>query len=843
MTGDATRPPEPSPFRTVAEKLWNAGFQAIPLSAKSKDAFVVGWPKWSSEPVSEEQKAEWLANPASAHWNVGVPCGEASDLCIIDIDTRDPTLAAMIEGLLPPSPWRRVGAKGAALAYKWSGIPNFQIKDAVKITDGGGGMLVEMLSNRKQIVVPPSIHPDTGLEYVANCDLFDPEVRKQLLTLPPGLEGMLRAAIEEAGYRLSISGHTRVTDWVSTGSRDNKMIAVAGHYARGVMRGELPFMQAVSQMVAWNETSVEKVAGDDIDIRKGVQRIADFIIRDVLGERKLALPDGWDDGLTPALRTSFGFDQFTEVNEKWNALRIRAYLRDNFALHDAGSNGRRDALEFALDRLAVAELDLLDEQSLINYIVKAGQFDVTPGTIKRVIAKKRGSGIEGTDHAEIASALSAKLSEEGEIAFDQGHFWQWRGSHWEQMTEDFLMKRIIRDFGALPSSKRFNDYKSVLNTMQSMITKPIRTELVAGINFANGYLDTDMNLRAHSPEFGCTFTLPYRYTPGAGSGALRFHAFLDSVWQDAEDKIERVQAFREAISVTLFGVAPLMERCFCLHGPPKTGKSQLLKIISGLVPGAATAALPPNQWGERFSLAELAGKMVNLCGELSNRGKIDGQIFKSVVSGEMLTAQFKNKPLFKLQPNCAHWFASNHIPMSDDSSSGFIRRWLMLVFERPVSDKDKEIDLGTRIVTEEREEIVAWAVEAIRDVMSRKDFILPRSHVERMSEIARANNSLRTFVLDSQKVLVREMSSPGVPMLRTSEEVLFRAYFAFTVGVGNAKPVSLTTFRQAMRELGSELGFRAVLETEPSGRQVCSYEGITLAEKGSMRLVSGGLTN
>lgn len=832
MSGDenAANASGPGPFLSAVGSLWAGGFQAIPLLPRSKAAFVRGWEQFSNEAASDETKVGWLEHSDAPFWNVGVACGPASDLCVVDIDTKDPSLASLIEGLLPPTPWRRVGAKGAALAYRFSGLANFQIKEA------GGGVLVELISSRKQIVVPPSIHPDTGLAYCANCDLGS--VRGELLLLPPGLEGMLRAAIEEAGYRLSVTGHTRVTDWVASGARDVSMIGVAGHYARGVLRGELPFAQAVQQILAWKATCVESVAGDDVDVNKGIQRCADFVIRDVMKVGGgAALPEGWDAGLTPAEITGYGFDVFTELNEKWSATRIKDYARDQFSLHDVGSDGRRQALTFLLDRIAAAKLEPVDEHGILNFIAKVGGFGVTVTVLKKEISARRMNGIEGTDHAQIARAVLERLEEQGQVAFDQGNFWRWGGSHWEPLVRSDLMQTIIEGFGDLPASKKFSDYQAILKTMEQLATKTLRLDDRAGINFANGYLTVDLELLDHAPAFGATHTMPYRYVEGGGAAALRFEAFLRSSWGHDPDYREKVQALREAIAVTLFGVATTFDRCFCLHGPPKTGKSQMLKIISGLVPASVTCAMPPDQWAGRFSLAELAGKTLNLCGELSSKARIDGQIFKSVVSGESMTAQQKNMPLFRLDPRCAHWFATNHIPLTDDPSAGFNRRWLILVFDHIVNDKDREIDLGTRIVAEEREEIVAWAVGAISDVMRRKEFTLPASHIDRMAEVARANNNLRSFILDSQKVFVKEVMGSG-PIPTTSEEEIYRAYFAYTVAVGNAKPVSLIFFRQAMRELGSELGFRTVLVTQPTGRQSCVYENLTLAGSASARLVS-----
>jgi putative DNA primase/helicase len=93
--------------------------------------------------------------------NIGLPFGPASGLCAIDIDTTDEELVKAIEDCLPATPWRRVGKKGCALVFKWQGQKNFKIRS-------DEGMICEFLGLGNQLVLPPSIHPDTGEAYTAN---------------------------------------------------------------------------------------------------------------------------------------------------------------------------------------------------------------------------------------------------------------------------------------------------------------------------------------------------------------------------------------------------------------------------------------------------------------------------------------------------------------------------------------------------------------------------------------------------------------------------------------------------------------------------------------------------
>ncbi len=184
-------------FANTAPAYWEKGMSAMPLKVKSKIPVEYQWQKYSEEMPLEFTREWWLKRNADC--NIGLVLGRASNVVIIDVDTNDPVTIAAIESCIPISPWRRVGKKGYAAAYRFNGTKTFRIKSL------SGEMVVEHLSDRTQIVLPPSIHPETNRPYTANCDLFD--VVDSLPTLPDGIEAILRGALETmANVELSSSG-------------------------------------------------------------------------------------------------------------------------------------------------------------------------------------------------------------------------------------------------------------------------------------------------------------------------------------------------------------------------------------------------------------------------------------------------------------------------------------------------------------------------------------------------------------------------------------------------------------------------------------------------------------
>lgn len=817
-------------FADNAQRYWDRGLSAIPLYRRDKRPIPEGWQRYSQALPPYEARESWLSVYPDS--NIGLVLGPQSGLVMVDIDTTDQAVQQAILDVLPPSPWVRKGRKGAMMAYRFNGMKTFRIKDA------NGAMIVEGLSTGAQVVLPPSIHPDTGLPYVASCEICDDEILKSLHLLPKDIEVILRAALEAANVKLSLSGYTRVTEWVSRGSRDVQMVSVAGHYANGVLRGELTFNEAINRMVAWKSTCVEHIAGDDIDIDKGVRKLAEFLVRDVTGPRQKALPAGWDDNLSAEEKKALGFDKLTDEHVQWSYERLMNYITGAFTQHTPESPGRRAALEEYLKAIARSrDLSQIDEERLLRFVVQTGQMSVGLTALKARLTELRTDGIKGADHTEIANAMIERMTDTGTVAHWAGRFWQWSGSHWATLSETEMLRRIADEYGHLPAAKKNGDHRGIMQVASALCSRELRQQDEPGINFANGFLTAELRLVEHQQDYGTTYTLPYRYIENGGNYMPRFAAFMEWCWAHQADYAEKVQALREAIAATMFGMTPRFERAFLLFGPPKSGKSQMLKVIANLLPGESMCAIPPTEWADKFLPAQMAGKLLNICGELSERRMIDGMVFKGIISGEPFSVQHKGKDPFVLRPYCAHWFASNHLPLTSDSSGGFNRRWLMLSFDRLVDDSEKIIDLGTIIAAEEREAIVSWAVETLPALMAKGEYTLPKSHKELIDEVASVNNSVRQFLKDSGAVVFGPIvSSSNEPV---NEQSLYAAYFSFAVGAGVAKPVSLKRFRQQMRELGSEFGFKCRTASLPNGSTESIYESLTLARKGGSTSRSG----
>uniref|UniRef100_UPI0035C8663B phage/plasmid primase, P4 family n=1 Tax=Palleronia sp. TaxID=1940284 RepID=UPI0035C8663B len=765
---------------------------------------------------SEEERTAFLRTYPNG--NIGMPLGPCSGMVAIDIDTDDPRAIAVLDRLLPPSPGERVGKKGMVRMYRYRGEKTTRFQ-------AGGGMLCEILSKGTQVVLPPSIHPETKVPYYANAPLY--EIASALPFLPMGIEEPIRSGLIDAGFEVGAQNNTKVATFVPAGQRDNTMVWHAGLLARAVTRGERTLLEALGEMEHWADSFVQKVVGDPLDIDKAKLKVIEFLSRDVNGPRKMGLPTGWDEGLSDSEKQKLGLT-FTEDNEVWGGERILNWLSVEFQKHpDPGGSGQIAAINTTLARMAKAEsvMSAIDEERIFKFISAQSAGTVTMAALKRELKNLRKGDIEGENHDEIAREVHVHINQYGELRYQAGCFWQWKGSHWEKKPEDEIVKVISNEFGHFPTCKRASDYHGVARLLRATAAKELRQIGIKGVNFANGFLTDRGELLPHSPDFGATYVLPYRYTPEAAGNMPVFNQYLVDSWGHDADFEEKVQALQEAMGVTLFGEATKYQRAICLFGQANSGKTVASQIMRALLPEGSYSSVPPEKWNDTFLPAEMFGKVLNFAGELSESKMIPGESFKQIVEGELTTAQYKNQQPFSFRPVCAQWFNSNFLPKTKDTSSGFNRRWLFLEWNRPVEDGKKIPNLAQIIVDLEREAIAAWAVQGFERMRKRNDFTFPTSHMALVDQMAQDNNSVRYFLKSSPLLLVGQK--------KTQKEMgandLYNEYWSFCLASGVNKRASATNFVRMMRELSNSFDFKAEARETPLGAQEVIFKGIALA--------------
>lgn len=790
-------------FHDHAPLYWAAGIPVMPLKrynspgkGAGKAPILSEWTQYGEVMPTEAMRNHWLATYPDS--NIGLPFGEASGLCAIDIDTDDEGILAAIMSALPKSPWKRIGKKGMGLIYKWQGQPNF------KLRNNENQSIVEFLGKGNQMVMPPSIHPQTERPYVSDTNLW--EVLDQIQPMPVDIETLLRKALEpvlgERGFSLAQTGRSAPLDVVPQGERDIQMVRHAGYLAR-VVEGidkntKFPLAQAMEHMHDWVVNFTAHTSGDDMDPAKGVAKLLEYLLKDVEGGR--TLPNNWDANLTEDQKKHPTIAALIEKNkvQRWTFSKARQWIEYKISEKPDDVDWCIQQVDELLELVAKDENFSENEFNMLADSMKG----IIPGIklskpdLKKSFKDKRTGDLEqAADHEAIARQVIEDLGRGGELKYDMGRFWQWNGSCFGALEDADIYMAIAEGIKGNVLARRHNDYAAITKTCSYMTRGKLAAELEVGINFANGFLDSELVLHDHNPKYGKTFTLPFNYIPERATEAHKWLEYLERAWGDDDDYNEKVMALQEAFAATMFGLAPQYQRAFLLHGKGKTGKSQALEVLQAMMPPDSRSAIPPSVWSEKFAMVNMIGKALNVCGELPEETVIGGAKFKTVVVGEEVTDSFKGKDNFPFRPIAAHWFASNFLPRSRDSSGGFVRRWLIFDFNRVIPDDEREIDYWKILVAEEREAIAAWAMQGLRRLQEQGDYTQPESHLKRLNQVLRANNSVAAFIQSSDKVHKDENGSADL-------RAVYEYYTYYQKEIVGGWRVTYERFTQMAEEIG-----------------------------------------
>lgn len=153
-----------SPFAQNFERLVASGYHVLPIAPDSKapSEYRNGkwrpmreWQKFRDVPANAFMLRMWASWPDA---NIGVLTGTRATATHIvacaDLDTNDHDTLSDLERALPYSPVLKRGRRGYSIFYL---APNG--------TKGFRTPVAELLTDTRQTVIPPSVHPDTGRAY------------------------------------------------------------------------------------------------------------------------------------------------------------------------------------------------------------------------------------------------------------------------------------------------------------------------------------------------------------------------------------------------------------------------------------------------------------------------------------------------------------------------------------------------------------------------------------------------------------------------------------------------------------------------------------------------------
>jgi putative DNA primase/helicase len=302
-----------------------------------------------------------------------------------------------------------------------------------------------------------------------------------------------------------------------------------------------------------------------------------------------------------------------------------------------------------------------------------------------------------------------------------------------------------------------------------------------------------VRLHDHSPEHRARTGYPFTYDRRSPT---RFLAFLESVWRDDADKDEKIALVQEFGGACLIGNATTYQRAIVSKGAGANGKGVTTQILVAAMPPESTTAIPPQEMGNEYRRAMLAGKRLNVVNELPEADIIDSEAFKAVVAGDPIVGRHIRQPPFTFQPVAGHFFAANRLPGTNDLTHGFWRRLVVLEFNRSfTTDPARNPHLAREIIDTELPAIVSWLLEGAVRLMREREYTVPASHSQAVAEWRRNADQVAQFVEERTRPL-----GAGEALGEGASD-LYAAYRQWAIQNGH-RPVAANKFGSRMSDLG-----------------------------------------
>ncbi len=357
---------------------------------------------------------------------------------------------------------------------------------------------------------------------------------------------------------------------------------------------------------------------------------------------------------------------------------------------------------------------------------------------QRVAARIR--RFERGDQVELASSLVATLEASGPVVHTDGSMWRYaapRGLY--ETIPGHEQSRIVQGYaGSFIATKPPKELKIDASDVRGAITlagdRVARPDFFAGaprgLVFADSFVRVSANgvqLAEHSPDHRARYCYPFPYHPAVPRTWL---AFLERLFRDDPDRVERIAFVQEFFGACLVGIAPVYAKCLVAVGAGENGKSRMGEILSSAFPRGSTTAVPPQLFEQEYRRAKLAGKLLNFVAELPEAEILDSESFKAIVAGDTIQARPIREAPFDFAPVAGHYFAANRLPGSNDTTHAFWRRFVVLTFSRTFreGDADRDPDIHTKIIAAELPAIVPWLLEGAARVLRQGGYTIPPSH-------------------------------------------------------------------------------------------------------------------
>lgn len=262
------------------------------------------------------------------------------------------------------------------------------------------------------------------------------------------------------------------------------------------------------------------------------------------------------------------------------------------------------------------------------------------------------------------------------------------------------------------------------------------------INLNNGTYNIETGeLTKHDPGNLFLHKIPVDFKAGADCPIIK--KFLGEVLNESD-----ISVIQEWLGFCLFR-SYFIKKAMILVGERDTGKTTLLNLIASFIGKENMSGVSLQKIvSDRFAVAYLYNKQVNIYDDLSFKDINDNGAFKIATGGGIISGEYKFGDQFQFENYSKLIFACNKIPdVKDANDEAYFSRWIVIPFNRITTTRDEL--LGKKLkCPEELSGMLNFAIEGLNRVLKQHGFTYNKDPEEIKVEMMRSGSGIANFAYD-----------------------------------------------------------------------------------------------
>lgn len=292
------------------------------------------------------------------------------------------------------------------------------------------------------------------------------------------------------------------------------------------------------------------------------------------------------------------------------------------------------------------------------------------------------------------------------------------------------------------------------------------------INFKNGLFNlTTKQLEEHSKDVFTINQLNVNYYDIEKYGGSIYkeaenivNRFLDDI---SCNDTERKQAILEMIGYSMTSKTDL-QKSFILYGSGANGKSTLTDLVQAILGNFNCTNMNLTEITEdKFALARLRNKTLNICEEMTTKYINDSSILKNIIT----TNRLSSRELYKQGEEKINYakfiFNVNELPKIADTTEGYYRRWHAISFKAHFTSNDtKNFDKNALFDERAKEYLTYISLKAYLEMLESSHTFSNTAESDKIMTAYRiTNSSVCSYICDTEI---------GLSSLLRKDQILYR---------------------------------------------------------------------